>query len=153
MRKNREKRKTIFSENVVSRRIELEWTQSKLAKASGLSLNTIKEIEGGTSQGYLVTKELVAKALGRSVQALSVDASTIKEVTENIVIQKLENLEKKRAKQIKTASGRSVSLDEIYDSLQELPQRIRDSLLAEILRDPSLGPADNKDEAVAKKRD
>lgn len=55
-------------------------------------------------------------------------------------------------KEFITNSGRKVSLDEIYDSLLSLPQNIRDALLSQILRDPTVNAMGQNASKESKKR-
>jgi DNA-binding XRE family transcriptional regulator len=63
----------IISENIIARRESLKMSQTALAKAVGLSLQSIYKLEAGRTQARKSNLVLIAKALKCDVEDLYVD--------------------------------------------------------------------------------
>jgi transcriptional regulator with XRE-family HTH domain len=59
-----------LGERVRKRRIELRWSQEKLAEMAGVSLNTVSRVEGGQSDMSIEVFRKLANSLGVSASEL-----------------------------------------------------------------------------------
>lgn len=62
--------RSILAQNIISLRKAKEWSQMDLARRANVGLNTLKQIETDKSEGWPITRERLAKALGCSVDDL-----------------------------------------------------------------------------------
>lgn len=65
-----EKIREVFGRNVKARRLELGLSISAVAKASGVSRDTIRRIESGQSGYYMNTLSAIAETLDMSLPEL-----------------------------------------------------------------------------------
>ena len=77
MRKSKERLAIQLGTNIARLRRKAGFeSQESFAKFTGLAPGTIKDIERGISEGYVETREVIAKALGCTIADLYIDESS-----------------------------------------------------------------------------